>query len=140
VSDPGTSKRAISDAGTTGGGQAAARDALPSEWRSEDQASIGLAAHPTSSYAARNFVGGTLDRWGRGDLVEVAVLLTSELVTNAIVHAGTDLVVSVRRDGHRTRVAVRDEEVTPPRRHEPSLEGGRGLALVDALAGSWGTF
>ena len=110
------------------------------EVRRDTQASIALAANPASSHAARNFVGATLDRWGRADLVEVAMLLTSELVTNAIVHAGTDLVVTVRRDGDRARVAVRDEEGTPPRRRQPSLDGGRGLALVEALAGSWGTF
>jgi anti-sigma regulatory factor (Ser/Thr protein kinase) len=106
----------------------------------EAQTSIALGAVPASSHAARNFVGATLDRWGRGDLVEVAVLLTSELVTNAIIHAGTDLVVTVRREGDRARVAVHDEEITPPRRREPGLDGGRGLALVEALAGAWGTF
>jgi two-component sensor histidine kinase len=89
---------------------------------------------------ARSFVGGTLDRWGRRDLVEVAVLLTSELVTNAVVHARTELVVTVSRDGDRARVAVHDEESIPPHRREAGLDGGRGLALVEALAGSWGTF
>ena len=78
--------------------------------------------------------------WGRGDLVEDAVLLTSEVVTNAIVHAGTDLVVTVGLDGPRARVAVRDDDVTAPRKREPTLESGRGLTLVEALAGSWGTF
>jgi len=98
-------------------------------------ASIALAAKPTSSHAARNFVGGTLKRWGREDLSEVAILLTSEVVTNAILHAGTDLVVTVRLDGGRARVAVQDDDVTPPRRREAGSDGGRGLTLVDALAG-----
>jgi anti-sigma regulatory factor (Ser/Thr protein kinase) len=104
------------------------------------QASLALTPNPTSSYAARNFVGGTLERWGRGDLAETAVLLTSEVVTNAIVHARTDLVVTATLDGNRARVAVRDEEVTPPRpRNEgPHSTNGRGLLLVDALATSWG--
>jgi anti-sigma regulatory factor (Ser/Thr protein kinase) len=101
--------------------------------------SIGLTANPTSSHAARNFVAGTLKRWGREDLSEVAVLLTSELVTNAILHAGTDVVVTVRMDGDHARVAVHDNDVTPPRRREGALDGGRGLTLVDALAGSWGS-
>jgi hypothetical protein len=104
------------------------------------QASIALTPNPTSSYAARNFVGGTLERWGRCDLAETAVLLTSELVTNAIVHARTDLVVTATLDGDRARVAVRDEEVTPPRpRHEGrDSTNGRGLLLVEAFATSWG--
>lgn len=104
------------------------------------EASIALAANPTSAHAARNFVGGTLERWGREDLSEVAVLLTSEVVTNAILHAGTDVVVTVRMDGGRARVAVHDNDVTPPRRRVAASDGGRGLTLVDALAGSWGTF
>jgi anti-sigma regulatory factor (Ser/Thr protein kinase) len=104
------------------------------------EASIALAPNPTSSYAARNFVGGTLERWGRADLVETAVLLTSEVVTNVILHARTDLVVTATLDRNRARVAVRDEEVTPPqRRHAPpDSEDGRGLLLVEELATSWG--
>lgn len=141
MNDPRRPKPGPRGTGQTGGGESLSGDVLSFGGRSDVQAaSIALAANPTSAYAARNFVGGTLDNWGRGDLVEVAMLLTSELVTNAIVHAGTDLVVTVGRDGDKARVAVRDEEVTPPRRHEPSLRGGRGLALVESLAASWGTF
>jgi anti-sigma regulatory factor (Ser/Thr protein kinase) len=124
----------------TAAGDSPGRGFEASERSFDALTSIALDAVPASSHAARNFVGATLDRWGRGDLVEVAVLLTSELVTNAIVHAGSDLVVSVRRGGDRARVAVHDQEITPPRRREPGLDGGRGLALVEALAGSWGTF
>jgi hypothetical protein len=103
------------------------------------EASIALTPNPTSSYAAQNFVGGNFARWGRGELTETAVLLTSEVVTNAIVHARTDLVVTATLDGNRARVAVRDE-VTPPDWRHPRTESedGRGLLLVDALATSWG--
>jgi len=140
VNDPRTSKPAMSAAGETARRRDPSRDALVSAGNSQVQASIALAAHPTSSVAARNFVGGMLEGWGRGDLLEDAVLLTSEVVTNAIVHAGTDLVVTVGLDGPRARVAVRDDDVTAPRKREPTLESGRGLTLVEALAGSWGTF
>jgi anti-sigma regulatory factor (Ser/Thr protein kinase) len=104
------------------------------------EASIALTPNPMSSHVARNFVGGALERWGREDLVENALLLTSEVVTNAILHARTDLVVTASLDGNRARVAVRDEEVNPPRRRQPrpDSENGRGLVLVEALAGSWG--
>jgi anti-sigma regulatory factor (Ser/Thr protein kinase) len=100
---------------------------------------VALAPVPTSSYAARNFVTGLLRRWRREDLAEVAVLLTSEVVTNAVLHARTDLVLTVRMDGSRLRVSVRDDEVSPPRPRTPDAEGGRGLALVESLARSWGT-
>lgn len=140
VSDSRTSKSTRSRAGGRALTQVRSRDALAPEGGSQLQASIALAPHPTSSFAARNFVGGTLQGWGRGDLVEDAVLLTSEVVTNAIVHAGTDLIVSVRLDGARARVAVRDDDATVPSKRQPSLDGGRGLSLVEALAGSWGTF
>ena len=104
--------------------------------RSGPEASVALAPVPTSSYAARNFVTGALRRWRREDLTEVAVLLTSEVVTNAIIHARTDLVLTVRMDGSSLRVSVRDEEVATPRPRTPDTEGGRGMALVESLARS----
>lgn len=103
------------------------------------KASLVLSPDPASAYAARSFVSRTLRRWGRADLVEQAVLLTSEVVTNAILHARTDLVVIVRLADGRLRVTVRDEVIAAPRRREPGPTGGRGLVLLDALARSWGT-
>jgi anti-sigma regulatory factor (Ser/Thr protein kinase) len=68
-------------------------------------------------------------------------LLTSELVTNAIVHGSGDatLVVEVARD--HLHVEVLDSAPMrnlQPLQVEPSSEHGRGLAIVDALASSWG--
>ncbi len=50
---------------------------------------------------ARAFVRDTLQGWGYGDIVDDAVVLTSELVTNAVVHAGTAADVLCLRDGRR---------------------------------------
>jgi anti-sigma regulatory factor (Ser/Thr protein kinase) len=105
------------------------------------QDSISLSPHPTGALAARQFVSGTLRRWGRGDLSETAALLSSELVTNVIVHARSDMIVGVELDEQRLRVTVFDGSEDPPRRRDrlpPLEEHGRGLQVVDALATSWG--
>ncbi|MBD3932578.1 SpoIIE family protein phosphatase [Streptomyces chumphonensis] len=96
--------------------------------------------------AARGFVRDTLQGWGLSDIVDDAVVLTSELVTNAVVHAGTSAEVLCLRDGDGVRVEVvdrypereiplRDATTAPP---GPDREGGRGLLLCAALATRWG--
>lgn len=91
---------------------------------------------------ARDFVARVLAGSGAAD---DAVLLTSEVVTNAIVHtgsgAGGTFAVMVCRDGGRVRVVVRDggadrgPVVRPPGR---GGESGLGLGLVEMLADRWG--
>ncbi|MFJ3337764.1 SpoIIE family protein phosphatase [Streptomyces sp. NPDC086766] len=95
---------------------------------------------------ARSFVRDTLQGWGFGDIVDDAVVLTSELVTNAVVHAGTAAdVLCLRSDaGVRIEVADRYPEREIPLQGaainmgSPDREGGRGLQLCAALAGRWG--
>lgn len=58
--------------------------------------------------AARAFVRDTLQGWGFADIVDDAVVLTSELVTNAVVHAGTRAEVLCLRSGDGVRVEVAD--------------------------------
>jgi anti-sigma regulatory factor (Ser/Thr protein kinase) len=73
-------------------------------------------------------------------VVETAELLTSEVVTNAIVHAasGPDLVVRIARS--RVRVEVQDTSPSVPARQYagPLSTSGRGMAIVDDLAKDWG--
>ncbi|MBH5337311.1 SpoIIE family protein phosphatase [Streptomyces pactum] len=96
--------------------------------------------------SARTFVRDTLQGWGLGDIVDDAVVLTSELVTNAVVHAGTAAEVSCVRadDGVRVEVADRYPERELPVENagrnygSPDREGGRGLLLCAALASRWG--
>jgi PAS domain S-box-containing protein len=95
---------------------------------------------------ARGFVRDTLQGWGLGDIVDDAVVLTSELVTNAVVHAGTSAEVICLREEDTVRVEVADHH---PERELPlhdagqlpasaDREGGRGLLLCAALATRWG--
>jgi anti-sigma regulatory factor (Ser/Thr protein kinase) len=93
-----------------------------------------------SSSMSRRFVQHALARWQLDALVDVAVLLTSELVTNAIVHAQTDVEITITRDDPRTiTVAVSDSSRSEPRvqRHLDDSATGRGLGILDALASSW---
>ncbi|WP_093798708.1 SpoIIE family protein phosphatase [Streptomyces sp. Wb2n-11] len=95
---------------------------------------------------ARAFVRDTLQGWGYADIVDDAVVLTSELVTNAVVHAGTTADVLCLRtdDGVRVEVGDRYPEREVPLQGmaqsfgSPDREGGRGLLLCAALAARWG--
>lgn len=76
------------------------------------------------------------------EIRDTAELLTSELVTNALLHGGTDLTVHVEScDGDGSvRIAVDDGSDQAPQLGEPDSEdlGGRGLPLVASLATRWG--
>ncbi|MEW2484804.1 SpoIIE family protein phosphatase [Streptomyces sp. NPDC048411] len=95
---------------------------------------------------ARAFVRDTLQGWGYADIVDDAVVLTSELVTNAVVHAGTAADVLCLRTEGGVRVEVSDhypEREIPLQSTgldfgSPDREGGRGLLLCAALASRWG--
>ncbi|MEV8597084.1 SpoIIE family protein phosphatase [Streptomyces sp. NPDC052012] len=125
--------------------------AMPVENRSRSSVITARAAasfEPVgrSVASARSFVRDTLQGWGFGDIVDDAVVLTSELVTNAVVHAGTsaDLLCLRSEDGVRIEVADRYPEREIPVQGSaismgsPDREGGRGLQLCAALASRWG--
>ncbi|MEV0226721.1 ATP-binding protein [Streptomyces sp. NPDC050704] len=98
----------------------------------------------TSPRVARDFVASVLRSQRLGDLADDAALCTSELVTNACVHAkGADAVLRLAVGGclAAVRVTVYDEDLRPPAMGEGyDGESGRGLWLVDTLTnGRWGT-
>jgi DNA-binding NarL/FixJ family response regulator len=105
------------------------------------QASTSLSNDPRSAGDARRFVAGTLEPWQLGPLVDTVTLLTSELVTNAVVHASSEVDVVVRLTGTVARVEVTDRsELAPaPRQSGVEDDSGRGLTLVQALARRWGS-
>ncbi|MGW7098539.1 ATP-binding protein [Streptomyces sp. NPDC054838] len=77
----------------------------------------------------------------RTDATEVAELLITELVTNALVHTEQGAEVSACVADTRLRVEVRDYAARGPRPYVPSADDGthgRGLVLVQALADDWG--
>jgi len=68
-------------------------------------------------------------------------LLTSEVVTNAVLHAGTPAEVTVRADGAGVRVEVADGATAPPVRrlgYSRTATTGRGCLLLDGMATRWG--
>jgi anti-sigma regulatory factor (Ser/Thr protein kinase) len=76
------------------------------------------------------FPAGGLDDW---------LLVVSELVTNAAIHAGTQFRVVVRWDGERVMIEVFDGGGgVPVVLAEPPSVGGRGLFLVERLTSAWG--
>jgi len=90
---------------------------------------------------ARGFVTEQLRRWGLESLVSDAELLTSELVTNAVVHARGDVItviVAVAEGVAEIGVSDRSSDLPEPRSRTWWAEGGRGLRLVDLVALEWG--
>jgi anti-sigma regulatory factor (Ser/Thr protein kinase) len=103
---------------------------------------LRLPPDPRSPRHAREFVGSLLERWGLPDLHDRAALITSELVTNAVLHAGTPVTVTVAVDGSRSvlRITVRDGSSVEPRQVDSGelATTGRGLSMVDQSADAFG--
>ena len=73
-------------------------------------------------------------------LVEDALLVVSELTTNALIHAGSAAKIVALFDDGWLRFEVHDEDPVPPQLHDqPDGSGGWGLRVVDALADGWGS-
>ncbi|MFG1878156.1 ATP-binding protein [Sphaerisporangium sp. NPDC049003] len=91
---------------------------------------------------ARAMVRKTLTDWGLPHLVDDAELVISELVTNALVHGAAPVVMALHDAGPALIGAITDRSTTPLAARDPDLEdtGGRGLAIVRALAASWGVW
>ncbi|MEU2854106.1 ATP-binding protein [Streptomyces syringium] len=92
---------------------------------------------------ARRLVSAALHAWGLSSKVDAGALITSELVTNSVLHSGGhSLRVSIRlHERARVRIAVADNSraAPSPRRASHDEEAGRGLLLVDTMAHQWGT-
>ncbi len=102
-------------------------------------ATTTLPPEPSSSRACRQFLRATLHSWGADQFADEGLLLLSELVTNAVLHAGTEIEVVLQLEEGVLRVEVRDNDPRlPSRRHYSQLSGtGRGLAMVAAMARAW---
>jgi anti-sigma regulatory factor (Ser/Thr protein kinase) len=93
-----------------------------------------------SASSARDFVCHHLVEHDLLYLVEDVRLVVSELVTNAVVHAQTPLVVTVQGLHFCVIVTVQDDSVSPPRTVVANATdtAGRGLDLVEQLSSHWG--
>ena len=113
---------------------------------------VGLAPVPESARAAREFTIATLRKWRLDALIEDAVVIASELATNAIRH-GTPAAGDAANGSGDGRVelswclqasrlicVVTDQTGTPPAlaASDPEAESGHGLQIVGALAVAWG--
>ena len=77
---------------------------------------------------------------GREDLIDAAELLVSEVVTNALLHAGTPIQVTARVSDTGLRVEIGDgsPHLPAPRHHATMAGTGRGLRLLQQMVDSWG--
>jgi anti-sigma regulatory factor (Ser/Thr protein kinase) len=114
---------------------------------------LGLAPVPESARAAREFTVATLHEWQLESLIEDAVVIASELATNAILHGTPAATGDAANDPERARVelswcvqasrlicVVTDQAGAPPAvaALDPEAESGHGLRIVGALAVAWG--
>jgi anti-sigma regulatory factor (Ser/Thr protein kinase) len=103
---------------------------------------VELLGRPASVRKARVFTGEVLaDDGVEASVIELAVLLVSELVTNAVVHARGMICLTVHTDAHWVRIEVEDQGRGRPVRRSATLDqvDGRGLLVLDKLATDWGT-
>jgi phosphoserine phosphatase RsbU/P len=104
---------------------------------------IRLSADHNSPGLARVAVRGAIHEAGLAAVLDEALLLTTELVTNSVVHAGTDVELEIIAGAGSVTVSVLDFKSGPllssPSDNPDMAERGRGLHLVDALAQGWGT-
>jgi anti-sigma regulatory factor (Ser/Thr protein kinase) len=101
---------------------------------------IDLPPEPRSASRAREMVRQHLAPVAPADAIETAALLTTELVTNAVLHAQTTISLLIEIESGRIILRVGDGSETVPARRNYASDAatGRGLALVDQLATAWG--
>jgi anti-sigma regulatory factor (Ser/Thr protein kinase) len=105
-------------------------------------AALGLPAEPTSPRQARRFIRDFCSAADLGEeICEVAALLTSELVTNAVRYGGSSAILEAHLPGGALRVTVGDANPDLPVvgvAPDLTAESGRGVLLVSTLASRWG--
>jgi len=100
-----------------------------------------LPAHSGAPRAARVFLSEACSDWGITEVYEDVVLVASELVTNAVVHAASTSRLRIGLDHQGLWLEVRDYRPGDAPRPRPRIiggDGGRGLHVVDAVAHEWG--
>ena len=102
---------------------------------------VTLPDGPEGAGFARRVMARAADLWLLDrELTETALLLVSELATNAIRHGSPPVQLTLRLQPDRLRVEVADSSPTLPELGHPGLDqiSGRGLQIVQQLAAKWG--
>jgi anti-sigma regulatory factor (Ser/Thr protein kinase) len=100
---------------------------------------VNLEADSQAPAAARRHVAALLRARGVDhDDIDVVCLAVSELATNALVHTGAAFAVDVSMQDDAVHVEVLDTSPRLPHRIPAGVGNGRGLAIVEELARSWG--
>lgn len=110
---------------------------VPEMWRGE----IGLAGDPTSAREARAFVRMALQERVTPAILQDALLLASEMVSNVIRHAGTPLTLCVEIHRGYLRMTVTDGALPfEAKAGEGSDDGesGRGIGIIASVSRRWG--
>jgi two-component sensor histidine kinase len=99
-----------------------------------------LAAETLSARRARHFVVDAVHRLGMEAVADAAALLTTELVTNAVLHGQGEVAVRVSNQADAVRIEVDDDSAAAPelRSFGTHAATGRGMLLVEALSRAWG--
>ena len=103
-------------------------------------ARLKLECGPSAVADARSFIRATLWALEVDGLLEDATVVVSELVTNAVIHARTEILVDVAVSGESVRISVSDQNSRLPTVPETPEDAtnGRGLHLVAAISKDWG--
>ena len=105
------------------------------------EAVVHLAPDVSSLREGRRFVAQTLREWDADETrIEPVQLVATELVANAIVHAGSAPVLSLGAEGADLLLRVADESTRLPVAQTVTADaaGGRGLLMIEALGDGWG--
>jgi len=108
--------------------------------QSTPRAELELPVSREAPALAREFLRGSTCAEHHSEVVDDAVLLVSELVTNSVLHGGPPVVVAVDCDEATLQVRVRDGSLDLPALRDAAHgdENGRGLALVAEMSADWG--
>lgn len=106
------------------------------------EVTLRWARHPRCVGLARAQLRKALADWGLMSIEDAALVVLSELLTNAVVHAhvspGREIETSFHQVAGGVRIAVDDADAKRPKPGPARVDGGRGLVLVAGLADRWG--
>lgn len=125
---------AVHDSSRAPGGKA------PPPSRLAREPSWAVPQHPTGARQARQMTRQQLRDWKLTEQSEVAELLVSELITNALTHGRSPIRLRLKTWHGTLRCEVTDHQAALPQARplSPDSEAGRGMHLVDLLSERWG--